>query len=232
MQVAQCLSASWLNALEPFWLATDRAALERAVAQARQQHLVCPAESHVFAALNHVKPEHVRVVILGQDPYHGPGQAHGYAFSVPDGIKFPPSLRNILRELCADLNLAMPMSGDLRPWADQGVLLLNAVLTVEEGKAASHAGLGWTHFSDAVLRDLSQRQDPLVFMLWGQFAQRKAGFIDESRHLVLTAAHPSPLSANRGGWFGQQHFSQANGWLKARGYSAINWSLPTSPQLL
>lgn len=232
MWIEQSLSVSWLNAVKPFWQTADRLALEQAVILARQQRAVCPPESQVFAALNHLKPEQVRVVILGQDPYHGPGQAHGYAFSVPDSIKIPPSLRNILRELCADLNLALPNSGDLRPWADQGVLLLNAVLTVEEGKAASHAGLGWTAFTDAVLHYLGQQQQPLIFMLWGQFAQRKAILIDENRHLILTAAHPSPLSANRGGWFGQQHFSQANTWLKARGYAAINWSLPTPPKLL
>ncbi|MDP1540448.1 MAG: uracil-DNA glycosylase [Moraxellaceae bacterium] len=232
MQIGQNLSAPWYNALKLYWAEADQVALAQAVAQARQQHPVCPAESQVFAALNHVAPDQVRVVILGQDPYHGPGQAHGYAFSVPDNVKFPPSLRNILHELCADLNLAMPISGDLRPWADQGVLLLNAVLTVEEGNAASHAALGWASFSDAVLRLLNQQQQPIVFMLWGQFAQRKAAFIDTQRHLVLTAAHPSPLSANRGGWFGQQHFSQANAWLKTRGLPTINWSLPTSPQLL
>lgn len=232
MWIEPNLSAPWLNALKPFWSNADRMALEQAIILARQQFAVCPPEAQVFAALNHLHPEQVRVVILGQDPYHGLGQAHGYAFSVPDGIKVPPSLRNILRELCTDLNLAIPNSGDLRPWADQGVLLLNAVLTVQEGKAASHAELGWAHFSDAVLRYLGQRQKPVVFMLWGQFAQRKAGFIDENQHLILTAAHPSPLSANRGGWFGKQHFSQANRWLKSRGFDAINWSLPTSPQLL
>ncbi len=232
MRIRDELSPAWCERLQHSLSSPATIALERAVAQAYVQTLVLPPASLVFSALNHLAPDQVRVVILGQDPYHAPGQAHGYAFSVPDGVVFPPSLRNLLRELSADLGLAMPISGDLRPWADQGVLLLNSVLTVEAGKAASHARLGWEHFTDAVLAVLNQQTQPLVFMLWGQYAQRKGAFLDKDRHLVLTSAHPSPLSANRGGWFGQHHFSQTNDWLRKHGLPTVDWSLPTSSRLL
>jgi len=164
----------------------------------------------------------VRVVILGQDPYHGPGQAHGLAFSVPAGVKPPPSLRNIFKELAAPPD----MSPDLTPWAEQGVLLLNAVLTVQAGQAGSHAGLGWQELTDAVVRALAQGREGLVFLLWGAQARAKAALVDPARHLVLEAAHPSPLSAHRG-FLGCGHFTRANEWLTARGQAPVRWITPS-----
>ncbi len=171
----------------------------------------------------------MRVVILGQDPYHGEGQAHGLCFSVQPGTRVPPSLVNIYKELESDLGIPRARHGFLEHWARQGVLLLNAVLTVEMARAASHQKRGWEHFTDAVIRLVNEKSDPVVFMLWGAYAQRKAAFVDTDRHLVLKAAHPSPLSAHNG-FLGCRHFSKANAFLKERGQKPIDWALPLAPQ--
>lgn len=181
-----------------------------------------PPAAEVFSAFDHCPFEQTRVVIIGQDPYIRPQQAHGLSFSVREGIPFPPSLRNILKEVSEDTGAAIPASGDLTRWAAQGVLLLNATLTVREGASGSHQGKGWERFTDAAIQAVNAKKDPVVFLLWGSFAQKKASFVDTSRHLVLKAPHPSPLSAHRG-FFGCRHFSQANDWLSAQGLTPIVW---------
>lgn len=186
---------------------------------------IFPKGSQWFRALDLTPLDSVRVVILGQDPYHGPGQAHGLCFSVSPGVRTPPSLQNIYKELRDDLGIAPAAHGFLEHWAKQGVLLLNNVLTVEQGIAASHKGKGWERFTDAVVRLVSERPDPIVFLLWGSHAQKKAASVDSGRHLVLKAAHPSPLSAYNG-FFGCRHFSQSNDFLAAHGQPPIDWTLP------
>jgi len=191
----------------------------------REQYLVktiYPPPARIFHALDACPFERVRVVILGQDPYHGRGQAHGLCFSVPDGITPPPSLKNIFAEIHADLGSSVPTSGNLQRWVDQGVLLLNATLTVEASKAGSHQGKGWEIFTDAVIRRLSEKREHLVFMLWGRYAQQKEALIDPTRHLILKAAHPSPFSAY-GGFFGCRHFSKASAYLVQNGQEPIVW---------
>lgn len=221
------LPEAWQEALAVAWSQPYVAALLTRLAQEQASGAVhFPPASQIFAALAATRPEQVRVVILGQDPYHGPNQAQGLSFSVPRGQVLPPSLRNIFAELSSDLALTKPQHGDLSSWASQGVLLLNSVLTVRAGEAGSHQKLGWEHFTDAIISELNQRTPGLVFMLWGAYAQKKGRLIDRQRHLVLTAAHPSPLSANRGGWFGCRHFSQANAWLQQQQLPQIDWSLP------
>ena len=187
-----------------------------------------PDGSQIFAALEATPFDQVKVVILGQDPYHGPGQAHGLCFSVPAGVDVPPSLLNIFKELERDLGLPRPGHGNLQAWARQGVLLLNAVLTVEGGRAGAHQGKGWEGFTDHVIQTLSRERDGLVFMLWGSYAQAKGRVIDDRRHCVLRAPHPSPLSAHRG-FIGCGHFSAANRWLQGRGLAPIDWRLPAEP---
>lgn len=187
---------------------------------------IYPPGPEIFNAMNMTPLSRVRVVVLGQDPYHGPGQAHGLCFSVRRGVAAPPSLLNIFRELKNDLGLPMPRHGELTHWAEQGVLLLNSVLTVEAGKAGSHQNQGWETFTDAAVRVLNEQRDHLVFLLWGSYAHRKGRMIDAERHLVLRAAHPSPLSANRGGWFGNHHFSTTNHYLERHGHAPVDWSLP------
>ena len=186
---------------------------------------IFPPGKQMFAALDAVPFERARVVILGQDPYHGAGQAHGLSFSVPPGVPVPPSLQNIFKEIGRDLGLPMPGHGCLAHWATQGVLLLNAVLSVEEGKAGSHAGKGWEGFTDEVIRQLSADREGLVFLLWGSYAQKKGELVDRRRHCVLKAPHPSPLSAHRG-FLGCGHFGKANRWLQGQGEAPIDWSLP------
>lgn len=186
------------------------------------QKKVFPAPKDVFNAFTHCPYDKVKVVILGQDPYHGPGQAHGLSFSVQDGIRIPPSLRNIFKEIQNDLGTKPPRSGNLTRWADQGVLLLNATLTVEQGSAGSHQTMGWETFTDAVIEQLSNNKANLVFMLWGRFAQEKGKKIDYTKHLVLQAPHPSPLSAHNG-FFGCKHFSKANRYLATHGLEPIVW---------
>lgn len=183
-----------------------------------------PPGDRVFNALATTPLDEVRVVILGQDPYHGPGQAMGLCFSVPAGVTLPPSLRNVFQELRDDLGVPVPATGDLTPWAERGVLLLNAVLTVSPGKPASHAGRGWERFTDRVIAELSARRTGVVFLLWGRYAQQKGAVVDIDRHHVLQAAHPSPYSA-AGGFFGCRHFSRANALLEASGSSPVDWRL-------
>lgn len=186
---------------------------------------IYPGGDEIFNALNATKFDSVKVVILGQDPYHGPGQAHGLCFSVRPGVRIPPSLKNIYKELAADIAFIPPQHGCLDYWAQQGVLLLNSVLTVETGNAASHQGKGWEKFTDRVVELLNAGRSGLVFVLWGNYAQKKGAMIDRDKHLVLSSVHPSPLSASRG-FFGNQHFSRANEFLLAHGDSAIDWQLP------
>jgi uracil-DNA glycosylase len=185
---------------------------------------IYPPGALIFNAFRHAPFEAVKVVILGQDPYHGPGQAHGLSFSVPDGVPPPPSLQNIYKELERDLGTPRPSTGNLTPWAEQGVLLLNAVLTVEQAKPGSHQNRGWEEFTDAAIASLAEDRDGLVFLLWGAYAQAKGRVIDNRRHCVLRAPHPSPLSAHRG-FLGCGHFSAANRYLQGRGVKPIDWRL-------
>ncbi len=185
---------------------------------------IYPAGDEIFAALNATAFEAVKVVILGQDPYHGPGQAHGLCFSVRKGVRVPPSLQNIYKELVADVGFVRPEHGCLSEWAEQGVLLLNSVLTVEAGLAASHQGRGWEKFTDSVVNHLNVDATGIVFILWGSYAQKKGAMIDRDRHLVLQSVHPSPLSASRG-FFGNHHFSKSNEYLLAQNKAAIDWQL-------
>lgn len=196
----------------------------------RARAVIYPAGENIFNALNSTPFERVRVVILGQDPYHGPGQAHGLCFSVRLGVPTPPSLINIFKEVESDLGIAPPNHGNLQSWAEQGVLLLNAVLTVERGRAGAHQGKGWERFTDQVVRQLNAERDGLVFLLWGSYALKKGAVIDRDRHLVLSAPHPSPLSAHRG-FFGCGHFSQANNYLEERGLEPVDWSLPDASDI-
>lgn len=182
-----------------------------------------PPGKLIFNAFDKCSFENTKVVILGQDPYHGPKQANGLCFSVSDGIGFPPSLINIFKEISNDLGLNIPKSGNLERWAEQGVLLLNATLTVRDNQAGSHQKQGWETFTDAVISRLNSEKENLVFLLWGAFAQNKGKFIDTKKHLVLKSKHPSPLSANQGGWFNQHHFSKTNEFLKSKGLITINW---------
>ncbi|WP_373766207.1 uracil-DNA glycosylase [Glaesserella sp.] len=187
--------------------------------------VIYPPSHEVFSAFALTEFSDVKVVILGQDPYHGPNQAHGLSFSVKPGVVPPPSLLNMYKELAQDVGFQIPQHGYLVEWAKQGVLLLNTVLTVEQGKAHSHANIGWETFTDKVIHQLNQQRDHLVFLLWGSHAQKKGQFIDRRRHCVLTAPHPSPLSAHRG-FLGCRHFSKANDYLRQQGLTEINWQLP------
>ena len=220
------LHPSWLEPLRGEFDADYMAALKRfLVAEKERGRQIYPKASEWFRALDLTPLDKVRVVILGQDPYHGPGQAHGLCFSVKHGIQPPPSLINIYKELDSDLGIRPARHGFLEHWAVQGVLLLNSVLTVEMGRAASHRERGWERFTDAIIREINARPEPVVFILWGSYAQKKAAFVDTSRHLVLKAPHPSPLSAHSG-FFGCKHFSKANAFLESRGLSPIDWALP------
>jgi len=217
------LEASWKRRLEsefgqPYMIALREFLLERKRAGA----VLYPPGPEIFNALDSTPFDRVKAVILGQDPYHGPGQAHGLCFSVREGVELPPSLVNIYRELADDVGCPAPASGNLQPWAEQGVLLLNAVLTVERGRAGAHQGKGWEQFTDRVVAELNQGRQGLVFMLWGSYAMKKGSVIDRDRHLVLSAPHPSPLSAHRG-FFGCRHFSKANAWLERQGVAPIHW---------
>ncbi|NHF60028.1 uracil-DNA glycosylase [Flavobacteriaceae bacterium TP-CH-4] len=187
------------------------------------QHTCYPKGKDIFAAFDHCPFDETKVVIIGQDPYHGPSQANGLCFSVKDGIPHPPSLINIFKEIESDLGKPYPKSGNLERWADQGVLLLNATLTVRAHQAGSHQGKGWEIFTDAVIRKVSMECEGIVFLLWGGFAKKKAALVDPSKHHILTSGHPSPLSANRGLWFGNRHFSTTNGILEKNGKSPVRW---------
>lgn len=198
--------------------------LQRFLEKEYSEHTVYPAKEEVFQAFRATPYQRVKAVILGQDPYHGPGQAHGLSFSVKSGVKLPPSLKNIFRELSEDIGCPMPKDGNLQPWAEQGVLLLNAVLTVRAGEANSHKGKGWERFTDAVIEALNRREEPVAFVLWGNSAQAKGAKVDEGRHLVIRSPHPSPLSAHRG-FFGSRPFSRINQWLASQGKDPIRWEL-------
>ncbi|MBD8347904.1 MULTISPECIES: uracil-DNA glycosylase [unclassified Dysgonomonas] len=187
-----------------------------------QTKQIFPPAKLIFNAFDHTPFDKVKVVILGQDPYHNDGQAHGLSFSVNDGIQFPPSLINIFKEINADLGIPIPKSGNLTRWADQGVLLLNATLTVQAHQAGSHQNKGWENFTDAAIKKLADERENLVFLLWGSYAQKKAAFIDGNKHLILKSVHPSPLSAHRG-FFGNKHFSQINEYLVSKGQTPIEW---------
>jgi uracil-DNA glycosylase len=225
--------------LEPSWKARLGDYLERPDMRAladflrtekRAGKVLYPPGPEIFNAFAHTPFDKVRVVILGQDPYHGPGQAHGLCFSVRPGVPVPPSLNNIFAEIARDLGIPRPDHGCLTPWADQGVLLLNSVMTVEQGRAGAHQNKGWEGFTDAAIAALDREREGLVFMLWGAYAQRKGRLVDPSRHLVLSSVHPSPLSAHRG-FIGNGHFSAANRYLESRGQAPVDWSLPPRSRL-
>jgi len=224
------LGESWKAALAPEFAAPYMAGLKTFLLEQRAQgRTIFPRGADYFRALDLTPLDAVKVVILGQDPYHGDGQAHGLCFSVQPGVRTPPSLINIYKEMQADLGIAPAQHGTLEHWARQGVLLLNSVLTVERGSAASHQGKGWERFTDAVIARVNEQDRPVVFLLWGAYAQRKASFVDAQRHLVLRAAHPSPLSAHNG-FMGCRHFSQTNAFLTQRGLRPIDWQLPEDPR--
>ena len=217
---------SWKPFLDPEFEKPYMQALKQFLRSEKDQHkVIFPPSSDWFHALEVTPLDQVNVVILGQDPYHQPGQAHGLCFSVKPGVRIPPSLQNIYKELKTDLGIDQPGHGFLDPWATQGVLLINAVLTVEQSNANAHQGKGWEIFTDRIVELVNQQCDHAVFMLWGSYAQKKGSGIDNQKHLVLKAPHPSPLSAHRG-FLGCQHFSQANEWLISHGKTPINWQLP------
>jgi uracil-DNA glycosylase len=220
------LPKDWKKVLEDVLASPEFKELEVFVAEERREHTVYPSEEDLFSAFRLTPYENVKVLLLGQDPYHGPGQAHGLAFSVQPGVKPPPSLVNIFKELRSDVDAPKPKDGSLVPWAEQGVLLLNAVLTVRQGEPNSHAGHGWEHFTDAVIQKVSEKPERVVFILWGSYAQKKKALIDTSRHAVLEAPHPSPLSANKG-FFGSKPFSGANKALEKAGREPLDWELPS-----
>lgn len=225
------LDDSWKQPLLPEFQSPRMQSLKHfLLAEKAAGKTVYPAGSEYFRALDLTPLDKMRVVILGQDPYHGPGQAHGLCFSVRPGVRPPPSLQNIYKELQDDLGITPPNHGFLKHWAKQGVLLLNSVLTVRAGEAASHQKRGWEEFTDAVIRLVAERDVPTVFMLWGSYAQKKAAFVDEGKHKVLKSVHPSPLSAHRG-FMGCRHFSQANAFLESKGLEPIDWQLPPLEKL-
>lgn len=218
------LDTSWMDAVGDEFAKPYMQALDAFLhAESAAGHTVYPKKGEIFNAFTATPFDAVNVVILGQDPYHGEGQAHGLAFSVPSGVKPPPSLVNIYKEIDTSFGIAAPRRGDLTAWARQGVLLLNTTLTVQAARAGSHQGRGWENFTDAAIRALNDRRDYIVFMLWGSHAQKKGAFIDRARHLVLEAPHPSPLSAYRG-FLGCGHFKQANDYLAAHGRRPIDWA--------
>ncbi|HOY92539.1 MAG TPA: uracil-DNA glycosylase [Prolixibacteraceae bacterium] len=216
------IEPTWKEVLEDEFQKPYFEALTRFVKEEYAFHRVFPPGSLIFNAFDKCPFDRVKVVILGQDPYHGPGQAHGLCFSVPDGVEFPPSLQNIFTEIESDLGIKAPRSGNLERWAGQGVFLLNAILTVTAHVAGSHQNQGWEIFTDRVIHLLAENHENLVFMLWGNYAQQKGKFIDPSRHLVLKSVHPSPLSVYRG-FFGNRHFSKANEYLQAHGKTPVAW---------
>lgn len=223
------LDSSWLDVLgdefDKPYMQSLRAFLQ---AEKKAGKILYPSGKDIFNAFNTTPFDRVKVVILGQDPYHGAGQAHGLCFSVLPGVPTPPSLVNIFKEIQQDLGIPIPRHGCLQAWAAQGVLLLNATLTVEQGLAGSHQGKGWEIFTDEAIKALSREREGLVFLLWGSYAQKKGALIDSQRHLVLRSPHPSPLSAHRG-FFGNRHFSKANEWLGERGLEPIDWRLQAEP---
>lgn len=225
------LDPSWKSRIGDYLLREDMAALSAFLRQRKHQGAqIYPPGPQIFAAFDATSFDAVSVVVLGQDPYHGPGQAHGLCFSVPVGVPVPPSLDNVFKEIGRDLGLPRPDHGCLLPWAQRGVLLLNAVLTVEDGRAGAHQGKGWEGFTDHVVDTLNHEREGLVFLLWGSYAQAKGKMIDDRRHRVLRAPHPSPLSAHRG-FLGCGHFSAANEYLRRNGRAPIDWSLPRRAEM-
>ena len=214
---------SWKQVLQPEFESEYFSKLKAFLLQEKQHYTVYPPGNRIFSAFNHTPFDKVKAVIIGQDPYHGPGQANGLCFSVADGIRQPPSLVNIFKELNTDLGIPIPKNGNLEKWADHGVLLLNATLTVRANSPGSHQKKGWEQFTDAVIRKISEAKKGVVFLLWGNYAKQKAELIDKSKHFVLTAAHPSPLAG--GAFFGCRHFSKTNELLKQQGLEEIDWKL-------
>ena len=221
-KIRPVIEASWKEALEQEFSKPYFSALKQFLLEEKQRFRIFPPGQLIFNAFNHTPFHQVKVILLGQDPYHGYGQAHGLCFSVPDGVPQPPSLQNIFREIRDDLGIDPPPHGNLIRWADQGVLLLNATFTFRENQAGSHQGKGWEQFTDAAITALSGKREGLIFLLWGNYAIAKRELIDLSRHFILTAPHPSPLSAARG-FFGCRHFSQANTFLRQMGKEEIHW---------
>lgn len=224
-RVSVQIEPSWHGLLDDQFQQPYFRLIAEAIRREKAQNItIYPPGPLIFNAFNLTPFDRVKAVLLGQDPYHGPGQAHGLCFSVPDGVPFPPSLQNIFKELQNDLGYPPPRSGNLSSWARQGVLLLNAILTVRANQAASHQHLGWQRFTDSVIRTISEKKQGIVFLLWGRYALEKASLIDASRHFILRAAHPSPLSAANG-FFGCRHFSRTNELLQQQGLEPINWKL-------
>ena len=217
------IEAAWLQVLKDEFTRDYFIKLKTFLSEEKNHYKLFPAGSQIFEAFNLTPYNRVEVVILGQDPYHGAGQAHGLSFSVPDGVRPPPSLVNIFKELHSDIGMEIPKTGNLTPWAKQGVLLLNATLTVREGQAGSHQNKGWELFTDAVIKKLSDEKTGLIFLLWGNYAKQKGALIDTAKHHILSAPHPSPLA--RGGFFGNKHFSQTNKILEKEGKKPIDWTL-------
>lgn len=225
ISVSPKIEESWFAVLAKEFEADYFVSLKsQLLAEKKAGATVYPPDSEIYRAYNATPFNKVKVVILGQDPYHGPGQAHGLCFSVADGVKPPPSLKNIYKEMASDLGHGIPSSGNLASWSEQGVFLLNAFLTVRKSEPASHRKFGWQHFTDASIKALSEFREGLVFMFWGNFAQQKADLIDGNRHLILKSTHPSPFSAHNG-FFGSRHFSKANEYLESQGLEPINWKI-------
>lgn len=217
------IDSSWKPFLQEEFDKPYFQSLSQFVKNEYHQHTCYPKGKEIFAAFDHCSFDNLKVVIIGQDPYHGPNQANGLCFSVHDGITHPPSLINIFKEIQTDLGIPYPKSGNLERWADQGVLLLNATLTVRQHEAGSHQNKGWETFTDAVIKTISEHKSNVIFLLWGGFAKKKQKLITVSKHHILTSGHPSPLSANRGYWFGNKHFSKCNTLLKSMEQPEINW---------
>jgi uracil-DNA glycosylase len=219
------IEKTWQNFLKEEFCKPYFIELTEKVKDEYVNHTIYPSGKDIFKAFDLCSLDNCKIILLGQDPYHGPNQAHGLSFSVPKTEKIPPSLDNIYKEICTDLGFDYPEHGNLESWAKQGVLLLNAGLTVRQGEAASHAKIGWQTFTDNVIKKLSNEKENLVFLLWGGFAKKKAKLIDPNKHLILQTGHPSPLSANRGYWFGNKHFSLANAYLIRKNLEPINWQI-------
>lgn len=217
------IEESWKNVLKEEFTTPYFEDLTHFVKEEYSTQTIYPPAAKIFAAFDRTPFDQLKVVIIGQDPYHGPNQANGLCFSVSDGIPHPPSLRNIFKEIEQDLGKAVPVSGNLERWADQGVFLLNDVLTVRQASPASHKNRGWEQFTDAVIEKISQEKEHVVFLLWGNYAQKKGKKIDASKHLILKSGHPSPMSANQGKWFGNRHFSKTNEYLRNHNIQEIEW---------
>jgi len=224
-EVKPKIEDGWKNALHDEFTKDYFIELKKKLIVEKQNHIVYPPSDSIFAAFNLTPFNHTKVVIIGQDPYHGPNQANGLCFSVSDEVNHPPSLINIFKEISDDIGISYPKSGNLEPWAKQGVLLLNATLTVRKSEANSHSNIGWQNFTDEVIKQLSSKRNDIIFLLWGGFAKKKIKLIDQKKHHILTAGHPSPLSANRGYWFGNKNFSKTNQLLRSLNKEPIDWKI-------